>query len=313
MRVIDVHGAHVVDFERYHLDQGDTKRSRDLGYSILDFVHDAEKFLRADPQNRITVLPNPFPIFESFKHSSGRDFDIYPYFYENTQVLQALTFMDKIGLGERVFPFFGISPGDAELKGYADYLRALVKKTRGGLKFHPLALNMPISSLSDSPFLDLAKDQRMPVLVHTGRDKYSDSRQLVPIARENRAVNFCAAHFGYFRREFLEAVSGVPNLFLDTSILSALFAEIKEGNPKHVNLADIPESVRTSSNSEIFGWLVDTYGLEDKLLFGSDMKWTRTVGSSRGGEIKFAEDLKYTKEKKNKWMYSNALRFLGIE
>ena len=169
-----------------------------------------------------------------------------------------------------------------------------------------------ISSLDGSEILGIANERKMQVLIHTRKDKYSDSRQLISLSKKYPGAKFCAAHLGYLRKEFLENLYLSPNLFLDTSILSGLFKEIIAGNNKHVCLDAIPLEVRAKSEDYIFNWLVDTYCLEDRILFGSDIKWTYHVGSSRENEIALAERLKYPTPKKEKWLYSNAKTFLGI-
>lgn len=309
--IIDVHGAHLLDFERYHLEHGEVKEARALGYSVLECVSDINRFLEHNPENITTILPPPSPLFNQMVRGGRFDFDFFPFGYENTQLLQVMTFISKQGLTDHVVPYFGFSPNE-RTEGYYEYLRRITRGAHCGFKFHPLAMGTPISSLEGSGVLDIAEERRMPVLVHTGRDEYSDSRQLIALSRNHPKINFCAAHFGYFRREFLESLSSSPNLFLDTSILSGLLKEIRAGNEKHVCLDAIPLEVRAESEDYIFNWIVDTYRIEDRILFGSDIKWTYHVGSDRENEIALANRLEYPKDKKEKWLYSNARAFLGI-
>jgi len=309
-RIIDVHGAHLLDFERFHLEHNEFGEAKALGYSVLECVEDVKKFLARDKGNVTTILPPPNPIYAQMRVGGKFDMDIFPFGYENTQMLQAMTFLSKLGLETRVIPYFGFSLDEDQQ--YISYLRKLTKICKCGLKFHPLAMQTPISKLNNSKILEMAEERKMPMLIHTGRDEYSDSRMLTSLAKTHPDVNFCAAHFGYFRKEFLEKAAEIDNLFLDTSILSALLREIRKGNEKHVNLESIPPEVRKRSFASIFNWIIDEYGLEDKILFGSDIKWTYHVGSNREKEIKFAQNLEYSKQRKEKWLYYNAKRFLGL-
>jgi len=311
-RIIDVHGAHLLDFERFHLENKEFEEAKELGYPVVDCINDIKEFLGRNPFNITTILPPPAPIFNYMRKKGKFDFDHFPFSYENTQMMQVMTFVSKLGLEDRVFPYIGFSL-EEQSEAYFDYLKKVVKKVNCRFKLHPLAMQTPISKLKDSKFIDFASELESCILVHTGRDKYSDSRNLIKIAKEYPKINFCAAHFGYFRKEFLEGVSEIPNLFLDTCILSALLEEINGGDNKHVNLDAIPLEVRKSSNDGIFNWIIDQYKLEDKILFGSDIKWTYHVGSNREKEIKFAEEIKYLNNKKDKWLYSNAKRFLKLK
>ena len=265
MRIIDVHGAHVLDFERFHLDQGELTESRELGYSVLDCIKDIKEFLYKDPKNITTIMPPPSPIFNSMVGGGRYDFDVFPFHYENTQLLQIMTFLSKLGLEDRVFPYFGFTTDSS--KDYNNYLQQLSEKTKCGFKFHALAMKKAISELKGSPALEIASKKGLPLLVHTGGDGFSDSRQLVNLAESYPDVNFCAAHLGYLRREFLEALPRLPNLFTDTCILSALLTEIKEGKEKHIDTQSIPPEVRDKPIDEIFRWLVGAYGIENKILF----------------------------------------------
>jgi len=283
--IIDVHGAHVLDYERFHLEHGEFEEAQALGYSVLECISDINKFLKLDGNNITTILPPPSSIYNYMMRGGKFDFDFFQFNYENNQILQVMTFISKQGLADHVIPYFGFSPNETE-ESYYGYLERIINRFYQnnlicGLKFHPLAMQTPIKSLKGSRILEIASKRKVPLLIHTGRDKYSDSRQLIPLSREYPQVNFCAAHFGYFRKEFLESISSSPNLFLDTSILSGLLKEIKNGNEKHVCLESIPPGVRSRSEDYIFNWLVDFYGLEDKILFGSDIKWTHHVGSNR--------------------------------
>lgn len=309
--IIDVHGAHILDFERFHLEHGEFEEAEALGYSVMGCVSDINRFLKSNKDNVTTILPPPSPIFNYMLNGGKFDFDHFPFNYENTQLLQIMTFISKQGLASRVIPYFGFSLNE-RTESYYEYIEGITKRLPCGFKFHPLAMGTPISSLEDSRILEIASERKMPILIHTGRDKHSDPQQLISLSKKYSKVKFCAAHFGYFRKEFLENISLFPNLFLDTSILSSLLKEIRSGNEKHVCLDAIPLKVRAKSEDHIFNWLVDTYDLEDKILFGSDIKWTYHVGSSRENEIALAEGLKYPKSKKEKWFFSNAQIFLGI-
>ena len=173
-------------------------------------------------------------------------------------------------------------------------------------------MQTPVSNLEGSKIMEIASEKRLPLLIHTGRDDYSDSNQLIRLAKKYPSVNICAAHFGYFRKNFLESLCIIPNLFTDTCILSALLKEIKEGKKKHISLDELPPGLIGEDESRIFREIVEIYGVEDKIMFGSDMKWTYHVDSNRQKEIELAFNLDYPENKKDKWLYQNAKKFLRV-
>ncbi len=64
-----------------------------------------------------------------------------------------------------------------------------------GLKIHPFCSHVKMTNHQKVyPFLDLAREFSLPVLVHTARDRYSDVFYLGLAAEEFKDVTFIAAH-----------------------------------------------------------------------------------------------------------------------
>lgn len=91
-----------------------------------------------------------------------------------------------------------------------------------GLKFHPWESQLRITSPKLKPYLRLARKCKLPILVHTAKDKYSDIRYLRKVALEYPDLNFIAAHLQLLgdRNEAIDAIKDVKNVYCDTAWVS---------------------------------------------------------------------------------------------
>jgi len=88
-----------------------------------------------------------------------------------------------------------------------------------GLKFHPFESHLRITSNKLVPYLDFAKENHLPVLVHTAQDKYSDIFYLGLVASHYPEVNFVAAHMQLCsdNKAAFEVMKNHPNVYGDTA------------------------------------------------------------------------------------------------
>jgi predicted TIM-barrel fold metal-dependent hydrolase len=103
-----------------------------------------------------------------------------------------------------------------------DELKDLIKKNREyiyALKMHPFESHLRITSPRMKPYLELAREFQLPILVHTAQDKYSDVRFLGMVARANPDLTFIAAHLQLCsdNQAAIEEMKVTPNLYADTA------------------------------------------------------------------------------------------------
>jgi hypothetical protein len=93
-----------------------------------------------------------------------------------------------------------------------------------GLKFHPHLDQRPADDPAMDPFLALARRYRVPVQVHSAVDEPSRPERVAALAARFPDVPVVMIHAGlgiHDRRVVLELARGRPNLYLETSWLSA--------------------------------------------------------------------------------------------
>lgn len=88
-----------------------------------------------------------------------------------------------------------------------------------GLKFHPFYSMMPMTSLHIEPYLAFAEQHRLPVMVHSASDEWSQPRFVYEAAKTHPNVNFIMAHIGLEsdNEEAIELIGSLPNLYGDTA------------------------------------------------------------------------------------------------
>lgn len=107
-------------------------------------------------------------------------------------------------------------------KGPSRELREYVSNNRDhifALKFHPYAERTRVDSPLLEPYLDWAEKERLPVLVHTAEDEYSDVDFLVNVANLRPKIRFIAAHLQLLsdHSKGVEALRKAPNIYADTA------------------------------------------------------------------------------------------------
>jgi len=120
----------------------------------------------------------------------------------------------------KYFPFILIDPFEKlicqQIKRYS--------KEIYGLKYHPSVNQVEISHKELQPFIQKAKIYQIPILVHCGRNSFSDIKYVIEACKQNPDVNFIAAHLGGNATDLIEQAiykisvnKNLNNLYLDTS------------------------------------------------------------------------------------------------
>lgn len=102
-----------------------------------------------------------------------------------------------------------------------DFVR-LIRDNRDvvkALKFHPYCERCPLDDPRVEPYLRLAEELGLPVLVHTAVDDYSSIGHFVSACRTHPDLRFVAAHLELCSdHEFaIESLRGVENAYCDTA------------------------------------------------------------------------------------------------
>ncbi|MBI1969034.1 amidohydrolase family protein [Candidatus Woesearchaeota archaeon] len=176
-----------------------------------------------------------------------------------------------------ILPFFRFDPKEiteAELERYLPLFF--------GVKLHPRWENFdPLDEAFASLFRIIEKC-RSPVLIHTRKENNAntDPDRLVALVEKNKRINFIFGHFANAVDSVIRKTKELPNLFLETSIVSS---------PKIVEMA------------------VQKCGSE-KILFGSDFPY-----SDQELEVEKIRRANLRLPEKENIFYKNALRLLGRE
>lgn len=171
----------------------------------------------------------------------------------------------------------------------SEELRTLIKKNRKyiyAMKFHPFESHLKASSPKFQPYIELAKEFSLPILVHTADDKYSDIAFLEVAAKKNPDVIFIAAHMQLCsdNKAALEALKHCPNLYGDTAWVKMNIAKktlVKIG--------------------------------EDRIMFGTDnpIDGIDTLGNPMYQSY-FKNKVKLPRKLYENLMYRNAIKIYGI-
>ncbi|MFA7301647.1 MAG: amidohydrolase family protein [Candidatus Shapirobacteria bacterium] len=232
----------------------------------------------------------------------------FPHFISNETMFREIA---NFGQG-RALPFANFIPSFEDTR-QIEYLETKIKEdSLFGLKFHPLASQTSMALLKDSPIIDFAQRHDLPILIHTGPDKYSNPLQLLELSRSYPNVRFCAAHVGQFQKNFIEPlVNEKPrNLFIDTSpLISLCFANRENISP---NIYDLPFSDPQKTLHSLYS------KIPDNILWGTDEPWTTITNDKTGGvycRVTYSDEVNLLKtlptEAVQKIANKNTLRFLG--
>lgn len=166
-------------------------------------------------------------------------------------------------------------------------MRELLVENKGkilGLKFHPHLQNVPITDVKYKPYFDLAKEQKLPCLIHTAVDltkdgmhsgqleKFADPKSIYEVAKNYKKTPFVMAHLGsgwkdahrYTTDIIIESIKkGDANLYADISWVD--IDHTVDNKPSKENLINAIKRLKGIGEKD---W---KYGDQSfRLMFGSD-------------------------------------------
>ncbi|WP_295621515.1 amidohydrolase family protein [uncultured Methanobrevibacter sp.] len=184
-----------------------------------------------------------------------------------------------------IFTGFGsLHPDSEDIEGDLDYLIELGLK---GVKVHPDFQQFALNAERAFRMGAAISDRGLPMMIHCGdfRYNYSNPEQLKPFLEEFPDITVIGAHFAGWSmwERATEELAKMPNLYVDTS--SSLYSLS-------------PETARD---------LIRGYGVE-KVLWATDFPmWTSK------SEMEMFNRIDLTDEERNKILYENAAKLLGLE
>ncbi|MGN0551228.1 MAG: amidohydrolase family protein [Acutalibacteraceae bacterium] len=172
------------------------------------------------------------------------------------------------------------------LKNNLDYIYCI--------KCHPFHSGIPFDDERIEPYINLAAELNLPVLVHTADDRCSDVKGVFNAARKHPTVKFIMAHMGLGtdNKEATELIGKLPNLYGDTA---------------WVPISSTVDFIKNNGS--------------EKLLFGSDnpIDGADTYYCNKSGQRslyqEYFSDLKklISKDDYENIMYKNAVELFGIK
>jgi len=119
----------------------------------------------------------------------------------------------------RIFPLVWVMPHTG---GVSEEFRRFVSENRSsiyGLKIHPYLNQAPVDSALVGPYIRLAAEYDLPVVVHTASTDESSPRRVFNIAVKYPCVKFVMVHLGLYtdHEEAIDLIAKQPNLYGDTT------------------------------------------------------------------------------------------------
>ncbi len=145
--------------------------------------------------------------------------------------------------GGNILPFFRFDPKKTQV----EELRKALPSFRG-VKLHPRMENFDPLDSEYTGLFKVIEESGKPVLIHTRKENnpFSDPDRLLALVERYPGIDFIFGHFANGVNSVISAAKELPNLFLETSIVSS---------PKIIELA-----VRKCGS--------------EKILFGSDFPYS---------------------------------------
>jgi len=200
----------------------------------------------------------------------------FPYELANKQLFYEVSLF-----GENIiFPFAAVFPRIKE-EEQISYLETVSSLDRiFGLKLHTLATHSKATDLANSKILDYAEKHSLPILFHTGPDKFSGAENVLELARQYPKIRFAMAHAVRFEKVIYdEMVTGrYSNVFIDVSPLISLCnitkVDISSGSDSKLNIDyEDPRNVVVKLLSI----------LPKNIIWGTDEPWTTITDDRKDG------------------------------
>lgn len=187
----------------------------------------------------------------------------------------------------RIFPLVWVMPHTGGVS--EEFCRFVLENRSGiyGLKLHPYLNQAPVDSELVEPYVRLAAEYDLPVVVHTASTDESSPRRVYNIAVKYPCVKFVMVHLGMYtdHEESINLIAKQPNLYGDTTWVA-------------------PESILK---------LFERAG-PDRVMFGSDAPISGPDGYSNPIYQTYLEKWKtlFNIHDYEKLMSGNAVKFFGL-
>ncbi len=192
----------------------------------------------------------------------------------------------KNAQNKRIISFGGIHPATDDYKRDIDFVCSLGLK---GIKLHPEYQDFVVDDDNMLKIYDYALSKGLMILFHAGYDPAfpppykSSPKQFANIMKQMKGGTIIAAHLGSAKMwQDVEKYLSGTGIYIDTSMGFKYYPH------------------------DLFLKIVEGVG-EDNILFGSDSPWSKA-----GEELKIFEKLSISQDIKEKILYKNAKRLLGI-
>ncbi|MFA7672955.1 MAG: amidohydrolase family protein [Clostridia bacterium] len=151
--------------------------------------------------------------------SSIENAEIYEGSLCNDSITNNACLLDEIKDDDRLYMQYWIKPNTERMNDGIAYFIENNRNKIIGLKIHPFLSGMCITDDRIRPYLDYAKQIRLPVSVHTAKGYGCECRYLASVCEKYPKVDFIAVHMdlGTDHKEAVELINGIPNLYGDVS------------------------------------------------------------------------------------------------
>lgn len=192
-KIIDAHG-HIGSMPTMEGSKENLLRGMemaDVSYSLISNADASEYDSKAKKVNRVITS------IEAFKEAMG-------FAYEHISQIGAL---------------FWIKPKTEECsKEIYDFIKEN-KEMVHGLKIHPYTSRLALNDEKYIPYIKLAEELDLPILVHTASDPFSRFEFMVELAKAHKKVTFVSSHLELYGDSYkaIDMMEGVDNLYSDTA------------------------------------------------------------------------------------------------
>lgn len=262
-KIIDIH-THSMGMDLHNLHSGK--------YPVTQNVLDLSKIIADNRINYAVTFPMPTTIYYNpnsirnkgvFEESGFSD---YPYQYENYALCNIIKELQL----SNIMPFVSVST-QAKLQEQIEGIYKL-HETFGvyGIKYHAAAERMAVDNPKFEPFVKLAEDLDIPILVHSALSPDAHPDHVLNLAKQYPAIRLCIAHCARFHKPTLERIrSGkIKNVFVDT----APFIRLCDMSLTSSNI-DLDDVLKLDFDNPHIALKEFAEYLPDNVLWGTDIPW----------------------------------------
>lgn len=181
--------------------------------------------------------------------------------------------------GQKVLPFVVFHPTLLAKKQCEEIKNWHERHHIFGLKLLTRNTGCSIRDVIGTPFVDLLRASKWPLVVHSGHDSQSNPLNVFEFAEIYPDIKICVAHCGRFIKEFWSRIYQYGNIFVDVSpfLLSCLDAQKIQREKGHLLELDYTDPHKVIAKLHEY--------LPSRLLWGTDEPWTKVSRISYSGKL----------------------------